>query len=66
MNQQALIEYIKIHRISLWQDLGKVEEELDSMPDMNSDEYKFKEIEHISLSGQIISLNHIIKVAEEN
>lgn len=60
-----LIEYINLHHISLWQDLGEVEEELDSMEDLNSDEYKFKETEHISLSGQIIGVGHILKVAKE-
>ena len=60
----TLLEYMKIHRISLWQDLNELELEMDLM-DINSDEYKFKDVEHISKSGQIIAMDHIIRYAQE-
>ena len=60
-----IIAYIKIHHISLWQDLGKIEEFLDAQEDMETDEYRFKETEHISISGQIIGVGHILKYIED-
>ena len=61
----SLVEYIKIHYISLWQDLSQLEEELEAIEDLNSDEYKFKEVEHISKSGQIIATGHLMSIAKE-
>lgn len=60
-----LIEYIKIHKISLEQDQEELHNEMDIWPDLNSDEYKDLEILDISLNGQIGALSHIIEFAEE-
>ena len=60
-----LIEYIKLHKLSLEQDQEELHNEMDVWPDLNSDEYKDLEILDISLNGQIIALGHIIEVAEQ-
>ena len=54
-------EYVNLHFISLNQDNDVINKELDAIVDMDSDEYKFKEIEDISVSGQIIATSHILK-----
>ena len=62
---KQLASYIKLHYISLNQDEDKISAELESIEDMNSDEYSFKEIEHISLMGQIIATGHILKYIDD-
>jgi hypothetical protein len=57
-------EYVYLHYVSLNQDNDRIQAELDSM-DIDSDEYKFKEIEDISVSGQIIATSHILKYLDE-
>ena len=64
MNLEQLIEYMKIHVISLEQDCEEVNSQMDLIQDLNSDEYKVLELMDISLTGQIIGIGHIIKVAE--
>ena len=59
-----LIEYIKIHKISLQQDQQEVQIKLDLIEDMNSWEYREQEIMDISLTGQIIALNHILDISD--
>ena len=58
------IEYMKLHLISLEQDSEKVVAEMNSIEDMESDEYKDLEIEDISLNGQMIATSHLLKIAE--
>ena len=65
MNLKQLIEYMKLHIISLEQDCEEVNSQMDLIQDLNSDEYKVLELMDISLTGQIIGVRHIIKVAEE-
>lgn len=65
MNLEQLIEYMKIHIVSLEQDCEEVNSQMDLIQDLNSDEYKVLELMDISLTGQIIGIGHIIKVAEE-
>ena len=60
-----LIEYIKIHKISLEQDQQEVQIKLDLIEDMNGWEYREQEIMDISLGGQISVLNHILDYAKE-
>ena len=60
-----LIEYMKIHKISLQQDQQEVQIKLDLIEDMNSWEYREQEIMDISLTGQIMALSHIIEYANE-
>ena len=63
MNQVR--EYVKLHFISLNQDNDRIQQELNDIEDMDSDEYKFKEIEDVSISGQIIATSHILKYLDE-
>ena len=60
-----LLEYMKAHLISLEQDSEKIVAEMNSIEDMESDEYKDLEIEDISLNGQMIATSHLIRIAEE-
>jgi hypothetical protein len=64
MNNQ-LIEYMKLHLISLQQDADEVQKEMDSYEEMESNEYNALEIEHISLNGQYIATKHLLSVASD-
>ena len=59
------LEYMKLHLISLQQDADKVQEEMDSYEEMESNEYQALEIEHISLNGQYIATQHLLSVATD-
>ena len=60
-----LIEYMKLHLISLEQDSEKLEEQMSQFEfNMDSDEYEALEIEDISINGQIIATRHLLSVAE--
>ena len=59
------IEYMKLHLISLEQDSDAIQKEMDSFEEMESNEYRALEIEHISLNGQWIGVNHILSVATD-
>ena len=63
MNQ--LIEYMKLHLISLEQDSAHLEKAMDEYENYEDDEYRDLEIEDISNNGQIIATAHLIRVAEE-
>jgi hypothetical protein len=56
---------MKLHLISLQQDADKVQEEMDSYEEMESNEYQALEIEHISLNGQYIATQHLLSVATD-
>lgn len=58
-----LINYIKLHILSLEQDSMELNKEMDTYEDLDCDEYKSLEIEDISLNGQISSMYHILQVA---
>ncbi|NDF30516.1 MAG: hypothetical protein EB150_10055 [Nitrososphaeria archaeon] len=62
MNQ--LIEYIKLHVISLEQDQEDVSNEMEKL-DMNSKDYIELDFEYNHLGGQILSARHILSVAED-
>ena len=62
---KQLIEYMKIHLISLEQDQDDVQKQLDDMEDMECDEYRQLEIEDIYLNGQMSGIRHILKYAGE-
>ena len=62
---KQLIEYAKIHLISLEQDSAHVQKQMNEIEDMDSDEYKDLEIEDISLNGQMIGISHILRYAAE-
>ena len=65
LSYKQLIEYMKIHLISLEQDSAKVVAEMAQIEDMETDEYKDLEIEDISLNGQMIGISHILRYAAE-
>jgi hypothetical protein len=58
------IEYMKIHLISLEQDSDELQSYFNSVEDFETDEYRQKEIEDISINGQIIATRHLLSVAE--
>lgn len=63
MNQ--LIEYMKIHLISLQQDSTKLQSEMNQIEDWGSKAYNDLEIEDISLNGQMIATAHLLSVARD-
>ena len=65
LSYSQLIEYLKIHLISLEQDQDAVQKEMDDMEDMESDEYNQLEIEDIYLNGQMSATRHILKYVQE-
>ena len=63
MNQ--LIEYMKIHEISLLQDAEKYQKLMDDFEgDYDSDEYRDLEIEDIINTGELTATRHLLSVAE--
>ena len=63
MNQ--LIEYMKLHLISLEQDSEGVNSQMEMYDDLDSDEYKDLEVMDISINGQIIATRHLLSVAAD-
>ena len=61
-----LIEYMKLHLISLEQDSEKIQSQMNEfVEDFESDEYKELEIQDISNNGQIIATRHLLSVATD-
>ncbi len=60
-----LVEYMKIHLISLEQDSEKLQAEMDTDEEFESNEWQALEIEDISINGQIIATNHLLSIAQE-
>ena len=60
-----LIEYMKLHLISLEQDSEKLEKALNEYENYEDDEYRFLEIEDISNNGQIFATTHLLSVAAD-
>lgn len=60
-----MIAYMELHLISLEQDAEAIQKEMDTYEEMESNEYHALEIEHISLNGQWIGVNHILSVARD-
>jgi hypothetical protein len=65
MDLNTLREYIKLHLISLEQDSEELNNKMVTYEDLDSDEYRYMEIEDISLTGQIIACQHILGVLDE-
>lgn len=59
-----LIEYTKLHLISIDQDLEELTEEMDSL-DPASKDYSELDFEYNWTSGQRIATAHILSVAED-
>ena len=63
---QALIEYMKLHEISLLQDAEKLQSLMDNFEgDFDSDGYREWEIEDISNTGELIATRHLLSVAQD-
>ena len=62
----GLIEFIQKLSVDLNKEDDSLNAELDAIEDMNSDEYKFKEIEQISNMGKILGINKVLQYIEEN
>lgn len=65
MSVNNIIEYMKIHLISLEQDSERLEAAMDAYSNYEDDEYRELEIEDISNNGQIIATRHLLEVAKE-
>jgi hypothetical protein len=59
-----LIEYTKIHIISLEQDLEQISTEMEAL-DMNSKDWDELDFEYNHMGGQILSARHLLQVMEE-
>ena len=64
MTIESLIEYMKLHLISLEQDSANIEKAMDEYENYDNDDYRQLEIEDISTNGQIIATAHLLRVAE--
>ncbi len=60
-----LIEYMKIHLISLEQDQADVSQSMEQL-DPNSKDYVELDFEYNWLGGQIIATRHFIQIGEEH
>lgn len=63
MTIEQLIEYIKIHRISLNQDIAELAAQMEDL-DMESKDFKELDFEYNWLSGQVHGISYILDVAE--
>ena len=64
MNLQQLIEYMKIHLISLEQDAAFLQRQIDEFEgDFESDEWEELNIADINNTGQMQGVQHILSVA---
>lgn len=66
MDLNTFKEYIKLHLISLEQDSEELNATMVTYEDLESDEYRYMEIEDISLTGQIIATSHLLGVLDEH
>ena len=60
-----LLEYMKIHLISIEQDIEGLSEQMELL-DENSKDYIELEFEYNHLSGQALITRHFIKIGEEH
>jgi hypothetical protein len=59
-----LIEYMKLHLISLMQDMEALETQMEQL-DMNSKDFIELDFEFNNLSGQTIATRHLMSVASD-
>jgi hypothetical protein len=60
-----LLEYMRIHLVSIEQDQAAVSEQMEAL-DPESKDFKELDFEYNWLAGQIIATRHFIQVGEEN
>ena len=63
MTIEQLIEYMKVHLISLAQDQDELTKTMSNL-DENSKDYKELDFQYNWLSGQLVGIHHILEVAE--
>lgn len=61
---QKIIEYMKIHEISLQQDLEKLSNQMDEL-DPNCKDYAYLDIEYNWVSGQLTATHHLLSVTSD-
>ena len=61
----TFLEYMKLHLISLEQDSDELNAKMVTYEDLDSDEYRDMEIQDISLTGQMIGVQHLLSVATD-
>jgi len=59
-----LIEYTKLHLISLEQDLEGIASEMEAL-DMNSKDYAELDFEYNHTGGQLLATRHLLQTMEE-
>ena len=62
MTIEQLIEYMKLHLVSLSQDQDELTKTMSNL-DENSKEYKELDFQYNWLSGQLVGVHHILRVA---
>jgi NMD protein affecting ribosome stability and mRNA decay len=60
-----LIEYMKLHLISLDQDSEKIWNAMDQIDDLESDEYEELNIQDIRNGGEIAATRHLLSLASD-
>ena len=60
-----LLEYMKLHLVSIEQDQEYVKEQMEEL-DENSKDYAELDFEYNWLGGQIIATRHFIQIGEEH
>lgn len=60
-----LLEYMRIHLVSIEQDQAAVSEQMETL-DPNSKDYSELDFEYNWLAGQIIATRHFIQIGEEH
>lgn len=60
-----LIEYMKIHLLSLEQDLEDISEQMEAL-DPNCKDYVELDFEYNHMAGQILATRHLIQVGEQH
>ena len=63
MTIEQLIEYMKIHLISLAQDQDELTKTMTNL-DENSKDYQELDFQYNWLSGQLAGVHHILEIAE--
>ena len=64
MNIETLIEYMKLHLISLEQDQAEISNRMEAL-DPNSKDFNYLDTEYNWINGQIAGISHILEVAQK-
>ena len=60
----SFVEYMRLHLISLEQDLSKLSDEMEKL-DMNSKDYAELDFDYNIKSGEITATRHLLSVADD-